>query len=235
MAIARAAVEAGTSTVVATSHVGWDWPQNDAERLTMGVRRVKEALVEESIELEVLSGAEVALTKAVELDDAELEALYLGDGPWLLLEPPLLPYTAGFDAMFETIRARGHRIVIAHPERCPAFYKDRSRLESFVDEGMLCSITASALTGAFGRTVQKFSRAILRDGLVHNVASDAHDVARRSPGLLTDMRRAGLGEQEIERLAHTNARAILEGAQVPSPKLDGNRRSGLLSRLTRTR
>lgn len=224
MAIARAAVDAGTSTIVATSHVGWDWPDNNAETLARRVREVNEALVEEGVPLEVLSGAEVALTRAVELDDAELQALYLGNGPWLLLEPPFLPGTAGFDAMFETIRARGHRIVIAHPERCPAFHQDPSRLEAFVEEGMLCSITASALTGSFGRTVQKFSRWMLRDGLVHNVASDAHDVARRPPDLLPKMREAGLSEEKIDCMIHASPRAILDGASIPMPSSGNDRR-----------
>lgn len=142
-------MEAGTTSVVATPHVSWDWPENDAATLARRVADVNDALQEEGVALEVLAGAEVALTRAVELDDAELRALYLGNGPWLLLEPPMLPASAGFDAMFGMILSRGHRIVIAHPERCPAFHEDRSRLEGLVEGGMLCSVTAQALTGAF--------------------------------------------------------------------------------------
>lgn len=218
VAIARAAVEAGTRRVVATSHVSWDWPENDAATLAQRLGDVNEALREEGVPLEVLAGAEVALTRAVELDDTELRALYLGNGPWLLLEPPMLPASAGFDAMFAMIRARGHRIVIAHPERCPAFHEDRSRLEALVEEGMLCSITAQALTGAFGRAVRKFTRGMLRDGLVHNVASDAHDVSRRTPGLLAEMQKAGLSAAESERLGRDSGRAIVDGTPVPSPR-----------------
>jgi protein-tyrosine phosphatase len=218
LALARAAVEAGTRTVVATSHVSWGWPENDAATLARRVADVNDALQEEGVELEVLAGAEVALTRAVELDEAELRALHLGNGPWLLVEPPMLPASAGFDALFAMIRGRGHRIVLAHPERCPAFHEDRSRLEALVEEGMLCSITAQALTGAFGRTVRKFARGMLRDGLVHNVASDAHDASRRTPALLAEMQKAGLSAAEIERLGRESGRAIVDGTPVPSPR-----------------
>lgn len=223
ISLARAAVEAGTTTVAATSHVGWDWPDNDAERLSRRREEVRKALDDEGIPLEVVSGAEVALTRAVDLDDAELQSLYLGDGPWLLLEPPTVPEAKGLIPMFEMVRARGHQIMIAHPERCPAFHHDRSTLESFVQKGMICSITARSLTGRFGKPVKRFAEAMLRGGLVHNIASDAHGVNRRTPNLLGEMRKASLNEEQRERFGEASGRAILAGAPLPDPS-DGRTR-----------
>jgi protein-tyrosine phosphatase len=99
VAIARAAVEAGTRTVVGdiSRRLGLAGERGDtAQRLG----NVNEALREEGVALEILAGAEVALTRAVELDDTELRALCLGNGPWLLLEPPMLPASAGPYVMF---------------------------------------------------------------------------------------------------------------------------------------
>ena len=39
------------------------------------------------------------------------------------------------------------------------------------------------MAGRFGGTPRAAARAMLAGGLVHNVASDAHDVRRRPPGL----------------------------------------------------
>jgi protein-tyrosine phosphatase len=217
ISLARAAVEAGTTTVAATSHVGWEWPDNNAETLNRRREEVRKALDDEGIPLEVVPGAEVALTRAIDLDNAELQSLYLGDGPWLLLEPPTIPEATGVIPMFEMVRARGHQIMIAHPERCPAFHRDRSTLESLVEEGMICSITARSLTGRFGKPVKRFAEGMLRDGLVHNVASDAHGVNRRTPNLLGEMRMASLSEEQRERLGEASSRAILAGAPLPGP------------------
>ena len=39
------------------------------------------------------------------------------------------------------------------------------------------------MAGGFGSTVRRFTTAMLREGLAHVVASDAHDDLRRPPGL----------------------------------------------------
>ena len=44
-------------------------------------------------------------------------------------------------------------------------------------------LTAGAVTGAFGARAKHFSQKILRDGMAHLVASDAHNVEARPPGL----------------------------------------------------
>lgn len=234
MSLARAAVEAGTTAVAATSHVGWEWPDNNAHTLGQRLAEVRDALGEEGIPLDVYPGAEVALTRAMELGDTELRALYLGNGPWLLVEPPTMPETAGLTTMFETIRARGHRIIIAHPERCPAFHQNPSQLESFVSEGMICSITARSLTGGFGKPVKRFATRMLRGGLVHNIASDAHGVRRRIPSLLGEMQRAGLNGSECERLGKASGRAIVDGTSVPEASTPSRRRPSLRIRLGRS-
>ena len=56
------------------------------------------------------------------------------------------------------------------------------------------------MTGEFGNTVRRFSARLLREGLVHVVASDAHDAVRRPPGLTAgfaalERELPGLGEQ----------------------------------------
>ena len=88
------------------------------------------------------------------------------------------------------LQARGHRIVLAHPERSPALQRDPGKLAALVDAGMLCSITAGSLVGRFGSTVQRFTFDLVQEGLVHNVASDAHDARRRPPGMAEEITQA---------------------------------------------
>ena len=215
LALARAHVAAGVRQVLATPHVTWDIPTT-SEQVASGVATVNAKLRDEEIPLEVLTGGELALTKVPELDDGELRALALGGGPWLLVESPLTPSAAGFDTVLHHLQARGHRLVLAHPERCPAFQREPERLASLVHAGMLTSITAGALIGRFGSTVKRYAHELVRDGLVHNVASDAHDVHRRPPGLRAELEEAGYGEHAGWWCEEVPG-AILAGTQIPYP------------------
>ena len=75
--------------------------------------------------------------------------------------------------------SRGTDCAWCTAERCPAFLTDREVLERLVTGGALCSITASALTGRFGRDVKRFALDLVADGMVHNAASDAHGPSLR--------------------------------------------------------
>src|SRR5271155_987369 len=85
--LARAAVAAGTRTLVATPHVSWSYP-NDADTIAELVDRLNARLRAEEVALEVLAGAELAMTRLVDIRSEELSRLSLGSGPWLLGEPP---------------------------------------------------------------------------------------------------------------------------------------------------
>jgi protein-tyrosine phosphatase len=214
LTIARAAAAAGTTTIVATPHVSWSWPENTAERIASGADELQARLRAAAVPLEIRCGAEVALTRALDLPDAELRALRLGGGPWLLVECPSTPSAAGFDNALYQLTARGHRIVLSHPERCPAFHRDPEVLERLVAGGMLGSVTAGSLVGRFGRQVRTFALRLLADGLAHNVASDAHDVRRRPPGVLAELAEAGLAEL-TDWLTWDVPGALLTGEPVP--------------------
>jgi protein-tyrosine phosphatase len=215
IALASAAFAGGTRTIVATPHVSGQWPDNDAEGIGAGVRAVNGALRDAGIAIDVLAGAEVALSRAVDLEPAELRALRLGGGPWLLVECPLGP-APGLEQGLGALRMQGHRIVLAHPERCPALQREPERLAELVRLGMVTSVTASAFTGHFGGVVKRFAFELLRRGLVHSVASDAHDAVRRPPALATELAKAGL-DDHAPRAAHEAPAAILRGGDVPAP------------------
>ncbi len=211
---ARAAGEAGSTTMIATPHVSPRYP-NESSTISAGVRDLNACLAEAGIELEVLCGAEISILEAADLADDELQRLALGGGPWLLIESPITMMADSLPLLIGQIQAHGHRIVLAHPERCQAFQRRPDLLETLVhQQGVLTSVTAGALIGRFGREVQRFALTLAAKGLIHNIASDAHDCGRRPPGIADEMRRAGLGEH-IQLLTDAVPRAILAGTRLP--------------------
>lgn len=233
LALARAAAQSGVRTLIATPHIDHSYglaPASVAE----AVQRLAARLREEEIALEVLPGGEVALSRCPELRDEELRAVSLGGGPYILLESPLQAAAIGLESAVFDLHVRGFRVLLAHPERSPVFMRDPDTLRRLVEQGALCQITAGSLLGRFGRTVRSFSLTLLREGLVHDVASDAHDAQRRPPGLREGLAAAegdvrGLNDQ-IAWLTEQAPAAILRGEPLP-PRPELPQRRGLLGRL----
>jgi len=212
LAIARAAAAAGTRTLVATPHVSWRYP-NDADTISRLVDEVNGRLAAESVTLEILPGAELAMTRVIDIDPGELPRLSLGGGPWLLVEPPFTLVATGLDTIVFDLQRQGHRVLLAHPERCPALHRDPRMLGSLVRAGVLTSITAGSLAGKFGETVRRFALQLVQDELVHNVASDAHDTVGRPPSMAAEIEQAGLGPLR-EWLTEEVPAAILAGEET---------------------
>lgn len=217
--LARAAEAAGVLTIVATPHIRDDH-RFPLDLIDQRLDELREALREAAIDIEVVGGGEVSVPKLLELDDAALEQLCLGRGRYLLVETPYTHAPSLFETALFDVQVRGFRPVLAHPERSPTFLDDHDRLERLVERGVLCSVTAMSVVGAFGSKVQAFAWRLFATGLVHNIASDAHDATRRAPGFeraFTALRRGFADETASpEWFTKEAARAILEGCDLPA-------------------
>ncbi len=221
--LANAAVSNGTQTIIATPHVSGRYP-NRAEPIAQLVAQVQDRLDQEGIAIQIRPGAEIAMTSVFELEPGELLSLGLGGSRWLLVEPPFATIASGLPRIISELHGLGHQVVLAHPERCPAFHRDRQMLSSLARSGVLMSITAGSLGGHFGATVRRFALELVREGLIDNIASDAHDHIHRPPSIAAEIEQAGLGPL-AEWLTELVPAAILSGGEVPPrPPVDLSRR-----------
>jgi protein-tyrosine phosphatase len=90
-------------------------------------------------------------------------------------------------------------------------------LRSLVDRGALTSVTAGSLVGRFGEHVRRLSLRLAEHGLLHNVASDAHDHVNRAPGAIEEIERAGLGPL-ADWLTQAVPEAVLAGEEIIPPR-----------------
>jgi protein-tyrosine phosphatase len=178
--LVRAAESTGTSVMVATPHVSWHYP-NESTTIAELTGELNERLRQEKVAVEIRTGAEIAMTHAGAIAAQELERLSLGGGPWVLLEPPFALVAPGLEDVVMALQRAGHRVLLAHPERCPALHREPRVLESLVRAGALTSITAGSLVGRFGGEVRRFAQRLVAENLVHNVASDAHNAVEGPP------------------------------------------------------
>ncbi len=114
--------------------------------------------------------------------------------------------------------------VVTHPERNGLLRQRIAEIAEWVDHGARIQITAQSLLGVFGTKAREFSKTLLDQGLVHFIASDAHDCERRPPRL--DSAYAWMekeyGASAAETLFVMNPQAALNGDPVEAvrPEVD---------------
>ncbi len=226
-AMLAAAAEAGIETMLATPHVSSRY-RNDATTIAGAAAELEAVRDRGAARVEVLLGAEVAATRIAELDREQLGGLCLGDGPWMLFEPPFASVLTGLDAAVDELHSLGYRVLLAHPERCQGFRREPALLEALIDRGALGSVTSGSLVGRFGGEAKRMALAMLDAGLAHNVASDAHDAVQRPPSIAAEIEACGWGELR-EWLTLQVPAAILAGGEIPRrPQVTVRRRRRLL-------
>jgi protein-tyrosine phosphatase len=117
-------------------------------------------------------------------------------------------------------RAKGIVPVIGHPERNPILQRWPERLQAWISMGCVLQVTARSLSGHFGPIEQRCAWGLLGAGMVHSIASDAHDALHRPPRLDAAWRRVKqeLGELTAKKLLIDNPLAMIQGAGELSRK-----------------
>jgi protein-tyrosine phosphatase len=155
--------------------------------------------------------------------------LPLAGSRYLLLEfPAAAALTEAADRVHE-LSVAGWRPVLAHPELIHWLAAEPSTVAHLVSLGALSQVTAMSLTGDFGRRAQADASRLIEMGLAHFVASDAHDLKRRPPGL----RRAWetissrWGEAAARELLVDNPAAVIADRLLPAEAAAGARGAGV--------
>jgi protein-tyrosine phosphatase len=115
--------------------------------------------------------------------------------------------------IFEDMIVSGITPVITHPERNALLMRRVSDLVQWVRAGCLIQVTAQSFTGRFGKSAEENCKRLMRQRLVHFVASDAHDTEWRPPDMRAPYQyiSAEYGDHVAERLFTTHPRMTLTG------------------------
>ncbi|MGI9539166.1 MAG: tyrosine-protein phosphatase [Miltoncostaeaceae bacterium] len=236
--LARAFTIQGCSTVVSTPHLNESYPTS-AEVVEERAKELNEAIERAGLDLELLTGAEIGLVEAQRRAPDELRAFALGSSRWLLIEMPHVEYPFGIEELIGRLRADGYEVMLAHPERNPHCQEDLRVLERALDAGAVSQVTGASLRGALGGRVRETAWEMVRCGLVHSIASDAHDTLRRPPDLgeVRLLLHDHFGADVAATLTRGTAEAVLSDARLGEvrslPVPVRRRRRNLRARLRR--
>lgn len=205
--MARIAAADGVTTIVATPHV--NETAGRAALIRQKVEELNALLSAKGVPVTILRGGDVNAG----IDPALLRDFTVNGSDYILLEFPYtyLPLTTR-EILF-SMSLSGYLPIITHPERNPTVIKNPGALLELLDGNILVQITASSLTGGFGREAQECAVHLLERGAVSFIASDAHGAAWRPPVLSEGLRVAEeiIGRQRALRLVTAYPEAVLSG------------------------
>ncbi|MBP1154431.1 MULTISPECIES: CpsB/CapC family capsule biosynthesis tyrosine phosphatase [unclassified Paenibacillus] len=181
--MAHAAVEEGISVIIATPHHANGRFINPGNEIKNRVHAFNMMLKQNRISLKVLPGQEVRIHQGLLEDLEQGNTILLSESNYLLLELPSSRIPSYTEEMIHELRVLGITPIIAHPERNAELAASPSILMRLLDRGALTQLTSHSVDGLFGRKLQKLSLEWCRQGMVHLISSDAHNVDGRPFGL----------------------------------------------------
>jgi protein-tyrosine phosphatase len=220
MAMAESAIADGITHIVATPHSNGQYHFDFAH-----VRELRDEL-----QAKVGDRLEIATGCDFHLNPENLSALR--KDPWqfcinqrdfLLLEFNEFSIPPSMDQTLHAIQLAGVQLIITHPERNGILHSHPERLRKWVRQGCFAQVTGGALTGVFGATAQQDALRWIGEGLIHFVASDAHNTRNRPLRLQSayDLVVDRFGQEKARALFQDNPLAAFEGRQLPHvPELE---------------
>ncbi len=128
---------------------------------------------------------------------------------------PSNPYKAIQNAIYK-VQSSGYTPIVAHVERYSDIVAHPGYVRDLISMGSLIQVNASSIMGKYGFGIGHFTKKLLKDELVHFVASDAHDTKKRAPHLMScrEFVEKKYGEDYANDLFFLNAANVIQNKSV---------------------
>ena len=214
LAMARDAIQDGITCVVGTPHASTQYHFDYAK-----VRAAREELQNRlDGRLAIATGCDFHLNPenllALKNDPAPF---CINQKDYLLVEFNEFSIPQSMDQTLHELHLMGLRPIITHPERNAILRSQPERLLGWVRLGCYVQVTAGSLSGVFGPGAQQDAWRWIDRGMVHFVASDGHNTARRPVKLRFAYEAIAKerGNELAEALLVENPKAAFGGVPLP--------------------
>jgi protein-tyrosine phosphatase len=226
------AAEEGIETIIATPHVlRGRWPVFSPRELEQRMAMLREKTGDRP---RLVLGSEYFFSHDMaETLLAGNAIVPLAGSRYVLLELAANSVPPKFEQPLYRAQLDGWIPIIAHPERNLVFQQRPDLLAALVQNGARTQVTATSLTGEFGREARAAAETFLDRRIVHFIATDAHNTTKRPPRIreASAALRARVGNDIADALLRENPRAVLENRPLPyDPEPLDPREYGLFTR-----
>ncbi len=222
LSMVKQAEKAGITTICATPHVLQQATPQFEEKINHSFNLLKAKIARSGCKVYVALGSEIYVRE--DMDSLKRFDFFTlnNTGRYLLMELPWGQFPPHLDRIVFELQLEGQIPIIAHPERSMITKKQLANVENLVQKGALMQINAGSLLGLFGRKIKRAAEELLRQNLVHFLASDAHDHLARSVGVLPQALAYAskiIGREKAEALVLSNPRQVIQGRELAGARV----------------
>ena len=216
LAMLKIAEENGIREIIATPHFHYRRGHATPEQIKSAVLKIQRILDDMGSQIRLHTGNELYYTHELLENIKAGHALTMAESDYVLLE-----FSPGAEkrkiqhAVYEFL-TEGYYPIIAHMERYLAFQKDLEFVDEISRMGVYYQVNSGSLMGQAGWNIRWFTRAMMKNGFVQFVATDAHNTGKRSPQLkkAEEWIMKKCGEAQAEKCLYKNSKMILENKAI---------------------
>lgn len=222
--MAQMCVAEGITVLACTPHILPGVYANSGPGILEAVQGLQMALTLKDVPLQLVAGADNHIVPNFSKSLREGQLLTLAGSRYVLVEPPHKVLIPRLDSFFFDLQSNGYVPILTHPERLAWIEDNYEIFKRLAAKGVWMQLTAQSITGKMGRRPLYWSERMLDDGIVHIIASDAHDTTRRPPGLRAAVDVVGkrVGDEEVLHMVQTRPSGVLNDAapqELPPMKM----------------
>ncbi|MCM3163696.1 tyrosine-protein phosphatase [Metabacillus litoralis] len=211
----RHAANEGITKIIATPHHNNGKYVNNASDIKNKVIELNERIKDQGLSIEILPGQETRIYGDLLEDYEKGEILTLNHSKYLFIELPSNHVPRYTKQLLFDIQLAGLLPIIVHPERNSEIIEHPSILYKLIEKGAATQVTASSVTGHFGKKIKKFSLQLIEAGQAHFIASDAHNLSGRTFRLREAYDEIGKEfGSELVYMFQENAELVVEGNTI---------------------
>jgi tyrosine-protein phosphatase YwqE len=200
----RAMSSFGYKKVITTPHVMSDFYRNSPEIILGGLAKLKEAVINDNIPIDIEAAAEYNLDADFEPKIKSKELLTFGEN-YVLFELPFIMEPPNLARAIFEMQMNDYKPVLAHAERYPFWFQDFQKIIDLKDRGVFIQLNINSLTGFYGPEVRGAGEKLIDEGIVDLLGSDCHhmghiemmETARTRPYLHTAIELPNLINKEL--------------------------------------
>lgn len=179
----RKAAENDIKAMIMTPHNKADRRNVSVEGIQRRIGQLNQRMEEEGISITLYPGSEILYRDGVPEALEEGTISTLAGSRYVLVE--FMP-----DEQFSYIRSAiydllsyGYTPILAHVERYRCMVSKIDNVAYAIDRGALIQVNSASVTGKFGFQTRQAVKKMLKEKLIHFVATDAHDDRKRIPAM----------------------------------------------------
>lgn len=212
----KIAEEDNAKFIIATPHFWRGYYENAYLDVVKKVEYLNKKIVENKMDIKILPGQEIFLDNNTNKLYKEGIVNCLNGSKYMLIELPMMDMPKdALDNIYE-LRIKGITPILAHPERYKYIIEEPSNINKFIKEGCLIQINTGSIKGIFGKKIKKTAEILIKHGICSFIASDAHTLGNRCPGLLSSLEKVKGINKEVYYNFENNCNMLLENKNINS-------------------